>query len=99
MVESIRTVNGETSSEIRYYISNKLTDANFFGSAVRSHWGIENPLHWVLDVSFDEDACRIRKGNAAQNFAVLRHIVMNLMNQEKSSNLGIKNMHIKSRME
>jgi len=61
MVESIRTVDGKTSSEIRYYISSLMNDAKNFGTAVRSHWGIENPLHWVLDVGFYEDACRIRK--------------------------------------
>ena len=96
MVESVRTVDGKTSAEIRYYIASKINDAKSFGNAVRNHWGIENPLHWVLDVSFDEDACRIRKGNAAQNFAVLRHIVMNLMNEEKSAKLGMKNKRLKA---
>ena len=96
MVESVRTVDGKTSAEIRYYITSRINDAKSFGNAVRNHWGIENPLHWVLDVSFDEDACRIRKGNAAQNFAVLRHIVMNLMNQEKSIKLGMKNKRLKA---
>lgn len=96
MVESVRTLDGKTSAEIRYYITSRINDAKSFGNAVRNHWGIENPLHWVLDVSFHEDACRIRKGNAAQNFAVLRHIVMNLMNQEKSSKLGMKNKRLKA---
>ena len=96
MVESVRTVDGKTSYETRYYISSIVDDGKKFGNAVRSHWGIENELHWVLDVSFSEDDCRIRKGDASQNFAVLRHIATNLINEEKSAKLGVKNKRLKA---
>lgn len=98
MVESVRTVNGKTTVETRYYISSLNNDAKKFGESVRSHWSIENSLHWTLDVSFREDDCRIRKDNAPQNFAILvfdtlreRHIAVNLLAQDKSKKLGIKN--------
>jgi len=56
----------------------------------RSHWGIENGLHWVLDVAFREDDCRIRAGYAGENFAVLRHIALNLLKAVKGTKVGIK---------
>ena len=67
MIESVRIVKGKTTIETRYYISSLLNNARKFGESVRSHWGIENSLHWVLDVGFREDDCRIRKDNAPQN--------------------------------
>lgn len=74
MVEYIRTINGKTNVETRYYISSLANNAQLLGQSVRSHWSIENSLHWVLDVAFCEDDCRIRKDNAPQNFSVLvRH--------------------------
>ncbi len=91
MVESVRTENGKTTVETRYYISSLNLDAKKFGESVRSHWGIENSLHWVLDVALNEDDCRIRKDNAPQNFAILRHIAVNLLGQEKTKKFGIKN--------
>jgi predicted transposase YbfD/YdcC len=57
---------------------------------VRGHWGIENSLHWVLDIAFREDDCRIRKGYGAQNFAVLRHLALNLLGQDTTAKCGIK---------
>jgi predicted transposase YbfD/YdcC len=96
MVEAVRTVNGKTTVETRYYISSLPNDAQILGQSIRSHWGIENPLHWVLDVAFREDECRIRKDNAPQNFAILRHISLNLLNQEKTLKTGIKNKRLKA---
>lgn len=99
MVESVRTENGKTTVETRYYISSLNLDAKKFGESVRSHWGIENSLHWVLDVALDEDDCRIRKDNAPQNFAILRHIAVNLLGKEKSKKLGIKNKQFLAAMD
>lgn len=99
MVESVRIVNGETTVETRYYISSLDHDAKLFGQSVRSHWGIENSLHWILDVALREDDSRIRKDNAPENFAVLRHIAVNLLGQDKSQNFGIKNKQFLAAMD
>ena len=78
--ERIDKISGKTSLERSYYIvSDPKATAESVGRAIRSHWGIENSLHWVLDVTFREDQCRIRAGNAAENLSVMRHLVMNLM--------------------
>ena len=90
MVESTREINGEVNTEKRYYISSLESDAKKFGHSVRSHWGIENKLHWVLDIAFREDESRIRKGNAPENFAVLRHIALNLIRNNKTFKGSIK---------
>ncbi len=91
MVESVRSLNGETTVETRYFISSLEDNAEQFGNSIRSHWGVENSLHWILDVALREDDCRIRKDNAPQNFAILRHIAVNLLTQEKRVKRGIKN--------
>ena len=67
-------------------------DAEEFGRRIREHWGVENKLHWMLDVSFREDECRKRAGNAAENFAMVRHIAMNLLKKENSMK---KSMNVK----
>jgi hypothetical protein len=66
---------------------------------VRSHWGIENQLHWVLDVAFSEDNCRIRKDNAPQNLAVIRQIALNLLGRETSLKVGVKNKQFRAAMD
>ena len=96
MVKSERLVNDKRSEESRYYIASLSGDAKQASRAVRGHWGIENKVHWVLDIAFREDECRIRKGNGAQNFAVLRHIALNLLKQEKTAKCGIKNKRLKA---
>ncbi len=96
MVESRRTINGETTTETRYYLNSFSSNAEVFAQAVRGHWGIENCLHWVLDVSFREDDCRIRKDNSPENLSVLRHLVLNLLSQEKTAKVGVKNKRLKA---
>lgn len=83
MVESERHSGGHVSIEQRYFITS-LGDVKLFQRAVRSHWGIENGLHWRLDVTFREDDSRIRRGNGAHNIGVIRHVAMNLLKREKT---------------
>ena len=99
LVESVRTLDGKTTVETRYYISSLSNNAELFGQSVRGHWGIENSLHWILDVALSEDDCRIRKDNAPENFAVLRHVAVNLLGQEKTSKRGIKNKQFRAAMD
>ncbi len=79
MVESTREINDESSLDRRYYISSLECDAEVFGKAVRNHWGIENSVHWVLDIAIRESESRIRSGVAPEEIAVIRHIALNLL--------------------
>lgn len=91
MVRSERLINGVRSEERRYYICSRMMSGEAFARTVRGHWGVENSLHWVLDVAFGEDECRIRKANGPQNFGVLRRFALSMLKQEKSiCKLGIK---------
>lgn len=85
MVESVREIGDKRTSERRFYISSLEPDSKQIGKAIRAHWGIENKLHWCLDVTFKEDACRTRIENAAENFNIIRKITMNLLRQETST--------------
>jgi predicted transposase YbfD/YdcC len=78
MVKSRVREKDEVREDTRYFITS-LTDVQLFAKAVRSHWGIENSLHWCLDVVFREDNCRTRKDNSAENFAVIRRIALNIL--------------------
>jgi predicted transposase YbfD/YdcC len=89
MVQSKRRCNGQVTTENRFFISSLPSQATVLLNAIRTHWAIENSLHWVLDVSFHEDACRIRRDCAPQNFALLRHLALNLLSQDSSSKRGI----------
>ena len=89
MVESERTENGKTSTQTRYYISSLPNDVRMLLSSVRTHWGIENSVHWVLDVAFGEDNSRVRQGNAAENLSVLRRMALNMLKQETTSQGGV----------
>jgi len=88
--ERISKADGAKSSETRYYILSKRFTTEEFAKTSRSHWGIENSLHWILDVAFREDDCRIHAGYAAENFAVLRHIALGLLKQGARIKRGIK---------
>ena len=76
--------------ECRYYICSRNASATDLSAAVRSHWGVENNVHWVLDVTFDEDGSRVRKGHAQQNFATMRRIALNMLNQETTKKDSLK---------
>lgn len=89
MVESTRASAGQVSTERRFYITSLGADAATFARAVRGHWAIENSLHWSLDVSFHEDQCRVRTGHAAENFAILRHLVLNLLKADTTKKVGL----------
>jgi predicted transposase YbfD/YdcC len=90
-----RTPKG-TTREARYFIGSIPNDATLALRAVRGHWGIENQLHWVLDIAFREDECRLRKGHGAENFAVVRHVALNLLRQDTTEKMGIKNKRLRA---
>lgn len=96
MVEAERIIQGGVSRERRYYISSLSGQAKQLGRAIRSHWGIENSLHWVLDVDFREDQSRKRKGHAAENFGMLCRLAVNLIKQEKTARRSVKGRRLKA---
>jgi predicted transposase YbfD/YdcC len=79
MCYSERTVDGKTTHEARYFIGSKRASAKYYGTGLRKHWGIENQLHWQLDVTFAEDANRVTKRHAAENLALLRRLTLSLL--------------------
>ena len=91
MVKSVRTIGEQTSeTTTRYFITSLPADAQRLAAVIRSHWSIENSLHWVLDIAFREDECRKRKDNSAENFSILRHLTLNLLKREKNCKRSIK---------
>ena len=91
-----RFPDGATTQESRYYLLSAPLSAQRFGEAVRAHWGLENQVHWLLDVAFHEDDSRVRTGHAAENFAVLRRSALHLLKQEASAACGIKAKRLKA---
>ena len=93
-VDRERTVGDRTTHETRFFLSSLPPDAATLARVVRSHWAIENSLHWVLDVALRQDQTRIRTGHAPENLAILHHIALNLLTQERTKKLGIKNKRL-----
>jgi predicted transposase YbfD/YdcC len=96
MVRLERRCGADVSVETRYYISSTHTSAARLLRSKRQHWRIENSLHWILDIAFREDESRLRKEHGAQNFAILRHIALNLLQQETTCKLGVFNKRLKA---
>ena len=97
MVISTREVMGQKpTTERRYYLSSLKADAETIGRAIREHWGIENKLHWVLDMNFREDYARNRKDHSAENMAMMRHMVLNLIRRETSSKTSLRGKRLKA---
>lgn len=94
--ERYHKLSGKIEHEIRYYITSLQPEAARLNSAIRQHWGIENKLHWVLDVGFGEDLSRKRQGNAAQNFSLINRIALNLLKQDKTCKLGMHGKRLKA---
>ena len=90
VVESEREIGGATPRKRRYYLSSLPPNAHELARAIRGHWGIENSLHWVLDVALREDGCRVRTGHAAIHLATLRHMTLNLLRQDTTKKRGIR---------
>ena len=84
MIRARRTLNGETSTKTRYFITSLAANARQLTEAVRAHWGIENRLHWVLDMTFREDESRIRKDHAPHNAGILKHMALNILKKTPS---------------
>jgi predicted transposase YbfD/YdcC len=99
MVESVRELKGETSVERRLFLCSLSLDAKRFAKAVRGHWGIENSLHWSMDVTFGEDQSRARSQYAAQNLATLRRIILNLLKKDKTPKLSLRRKRTKAALD
>jgi predicted transposase YbfD/YdcC len=96
MVRAERRSGTKRSRETRYYITSVENNATLILESIRAHWGIENGLHWVLDIGFREDESRVRKDHAPENMAILRHIALNLLKQEQTAKIGIKAKRLKA---
>lgn len=98
MIEETQESNAKVSTEARFFISSLPADAKRISDAAQSHWLIENGLHWTLDVVFNEDQSRIRKDNAGENMALIRHITLNMLNNAKKQikNIGVKALRKKA---
>lgn len=98
-IESSREINGKTTNETRYYISDEIgLSASYFQKLIRGHRSIENQLHWHLDVTFKEDNCRARKGYSSQNLSVLRKVALHIVSEQKDK-LSLKRRLYKAALD
>lgn len=98
VVENTRQLWNKHTREVRFYLSSVQADAQTFAGYIRAHWGIENQLHWCLDVTFSEDRCRVRKDYAPRNLSLLRRLALNLLRQDKSK-YSLKMKRFKAAMD
>lgn len=99
MVVCERRLWNKTTIEVRYYLSSLKADAPVLAHAVRTHWGIENSVHWTIDVTFQEDASRIRKAHSAQNLALLRRIALSQLERETSVRSSIRQKRYRAALD
>jgi predicted transposase YbfD/YdcC len=99
IVERTRHLWNQTTHEIQFYLSSLPADSPRIGAAIRQHWGIENSLHWTLDVTFDEDACRVRSLHAPHNLALLRRFAVNTLNRESTFKRSLKQKSKRAAMD
>lgn len=99
IVERIRHLWNKTTHEVHFYLSSLPTESPRFSSAIRQHWGIENSLHWALDVTFAEDACRVRSLHAPHNLALVRRFALNTLNQESTFKRSLKHKSRRAAMD
>ena len=90
MVRSTRIIAEKRTTQVRYYISSLEMDAEKLAHAVRTHWSVENGLHWTLDMSFREDESRMREGYSAENFAMMRRMALSIMKRDVHSKRSLK---------
>jgi len=95
-VRSERTTAGETTTETRFYLSSAASNAERLANAIRSHWGVENQVHWVLDVVFADDSSRVRIDHSAHNLAIIRHIVLNMLRQETTLKTSLRQKRLRA---
>jgi predicted transposase YbfD/YdcC len=98
-IESTRRIGDTVSTEARHYLSSLPPDAPALAQIIRSHWRIENSLHWVLDVAFREDDSRVRVGHAPENLAIVRHLALNLLRQDTSRRVGLANKRFRAALD
>ena len=95
-IESTRRIGDAVSTEARHYLSSLPADAALLQRVIRSHWSIENRLHWVLDLAFHEDSSRVRADHAPENLAIIRHLALNLLRRDPTRRIGLKNARFKA---
>ena len=99
MVVRVRHLWNKTTREVQFYLSSLTSDAQLLGRAIRRHWGIENEAHWTLDVTFAEDACRIRSFHSPRNFALLRRLALNALNREPTYKRSLRQKSKRAAMD